>query len=149
MTPEHTLYDTKNLPQVEEEEYYDASRFLLASCAEKYDEYLGQEVVQEKGIFLDKHKEKMLDFFGQFQDSGWMCFTTAATGPSIATRPLQFGPSTMWYLSSQIHQMDSQIRQLVADLPTGPPGTSSDGEPTLTSVSATQRAMCNRFDHMS
>jgi len=61
---EKYLNDNKIALENEEEEYYNGSKFLLAKYAWKYDEYLGQLVVKDKGICLDKLEEGMPDFYG-------------------------------------------------------------------------------------
>lgn len=55
------------------DDYFDQNRFLSAQYAQTYDEYSGHIVIRER-VFLDKVKEKMPEFFGWLQSSGWMCF---------------------------------------------------------------------------
>ena len=61
-------------PEIEIEDYFDATRFLSSKCARKYDEYLGRAIVKEKGICLDKLEERMPDFYGRLVTSRWLCF---------------------------------------------------------------------------
>lgn len=75
-----------------------------------------------------------------------------ASSPSQVLEGLHFGPATMCHLSSQIHWVDAQIRQLVSSLPTSPPGAltaKGEDQPTLATVVAAQRAMSNRLEHIS
>lgn len=85
MASDSLSYDPEIIPEFEEENYFDASRFLLTKCASKYDEYLGQAVVKEKGICMEELEEGMTYFYGQLVTSKSIWF---AAEPIMANQTL-------------------------------------------------------------
>lgn len=71
------------VPELENEDYFDASNFLSAKCAWKYDKYLGRAVVKEQRIYLKKLEVGMPDFYGWVVSSKWMCFALSLSRLTI------------------------------------------------------------------